>query len=229
MMVSVNSCQFGNEAIQSVYDRFKLFRDTKAFDPTDPKVPLTQYSYYDTDGTKRLAVKINGDYIVEYYEKNDKNEIDTKNGQYDVKDNVTLNYKRGDNGEFSFEDWSNGKKFESTLRSIDAELPSNFEEEYKKVLGDLNAIRKKMFDYQQGLSKEDYERVQLYDLHESSSGGFYAQYIENGGGSLSVSSDIKDGKENISGRISCGNKDQKYNVVHGKVEVDGEPFFPVYH
>lgn len=63
--------------------------------------------------------------MVEYYKTNDKNEIETKNGQYDVKDSVTLNYKRGDNGEYSFEDWSNGKKFESTLRSIDAELPNN--------------------------------------------------------------------------------------------------------
>lgn len=63
--------------------------------------------------------------MVEYYKKNAENEIETKNGQFDVNDGVTLNYKRDENGEFSFEDWSNGKKFGSTLRSIDAELPNN--------------------------------------------------------------------------------------------------------
>lgn len=55
MMASVNSCEFGNEAIQGLYDRFELFRKTKAFDPTNHEIPLTQYSYYETDGTKRLA------------------------------------------------------------------------------------------------------------------------------------------------------------------------------
>lgn len=63
--------------------------------------------------------------MVEYFRNVDENKIETKNGQYDVKDSVTLNYKRDDAGEFSFEDWSNGKKFGSTLRSIDAELPNN--------------------------------------------------------------------------------------------------------
>lgn len=63
--------------------------------------------------------------MVEYYRNNAENEIETKNGQYDVKDSVTLNYKRDENGEFTFEDWSNGKKFGSTLRSIDTELPDN--------------------------------------------------------------------------------------------------------
>lgn len=56
VMAGVHSCQFGNEAIQGIYDRFELFRKTKAFDPTDPTVQLTQYSYYESgDGTKRLA------------------------------------------------------------------------------------------------------------------------------------------------------------------------------
>lgn len=63
--------------------------------------------------------------MVEYFKNNDENKIETKNGQYDVKDSVTLNYERNDKGEFSFDDWSNGKKFGSTLRSIDAELPNN--------------------------------------------------------------------------------------------------------
>jgi len=229
MMASVNTCEFGNDAIQSLYDRFEIFRKTKAFDPTNSDIPLTQYSYYETDGTKRLAVKINGDYMVEYYKNNAANEIETKNGQYDVKDSVTLNYKRDENGEFTFEDWSNGKKFGSSLRSIDAELPNNFQEDYKKVLLDLNTMRQKMFDYQKSLSKEDFERVQLFDFSPFSRGGFYAQYIENGGGSLSVSSEWKDGKETISGRMSCNYKDQKYKVVDGKVAVDGEPFNPVYN
>lgn len=70
-------------------------------------------------------MKINGNYMVEYFKNNDDNKLETRDGQYDVKDGVTLNYKRDSKGEFSFEDWSNGKKFESTLRSIDAELPSN--------------------------------------------------------------------------------------------------------
>ncbi len=63
--------------------------------------------------------------MVEYFTTNDENKIDTKNGQYHVNDRVILNYKRDDNGEFSFDDWSNGKKFVSTLRSIDAELPAD--------------------------------------------------------------------------------------------------------
>lgn len=55
MMATVNSCQFGNEAIQAAYDRFELFRKTKTVDPIDPTIQLTQYSYYETDGIKRLA------------------------------------------------------------------------------------------------------------------------------------------------------------------------------
>lgn len=55
VMASVHSCRFGNDAIQALYDRFELFRKTKAFDPTDPTIQLTQYSYYETAGTKRLA------------------------------------------------------------------------------------------------------------------------------------------------------------------------------
>ncbi len=56
MMLYVNSCEFGNDAIQSMYDRFELFRKTKAFDPSDATIPLTQYSYYESDGgEKRLA------------------------------------------------------------------------------------------------------------------------------------------------------------------------------
>ncbi len=64
--------------------------------------------------------------MVEYYTKNENdNKIETRNGQYHVMDGVILNYERDDNGEFSFDDWSNQKKFKSTLRSIDAELPDN--------------------------------------------------------------------------------------------------------
>lgn len=56
IMASVNSCGFGNEAIQPIYDRFQLFREKKAIDPTNSKAQLTQYSYYDdSDGVKRLA------------------------------------------------------------------------------------------------------------------------------------------------------------------------------
>lgn len=36
-----------------------------------------------------------------------------------------------------------------------------------------------------------------------------------------------DGHSGISGRLSCNYKDQKYNIVDGKVVVDGEPFHPV--
>lgn len=75
------------------------------------------------------SVRINGIYMVEYFNRNDddSNKIETKNGQFDVKNGVTLNYKRDENGEFTFEDWSNGKKFGSTLRSIDAKLPNDCE------------------------------------------------------------------------------------------------------
>lgn len=52
------------------------------------------------------------------------------------------------------------------------------------------------------------------------------RYIENDGGSLTVSKE--NGKDAISGRFSCNYKDQKYNIVDGKVVVDGEPFIPVY-
>ncbi|XP_037032756.1 uncharacterized protein LOC119071796 [Bradysia coprophila] len=229
MAFTSNACQFGSEAIQTVYDRFELFRKTKAFDPADSKIPLEQYQFYNNDGEKRLAVKIDGVYMVEYYTTDDTdNKLQTKNGQYHVKDGVILNYKRDENGEFSFDDWSNQKKFKSSLRSIDAELPSDFEEDYKQVLVDLNAMRKKMFDYQNGLSKEDFERVQLFEFTPFSSGdGFYAQYIESDGGSLTVSKE--NGSDNISGRLSCDYKDQKYNIVDGKVVADGEPFVPVYH
>lgn len=63
--------------------------------------------------------------MVEYFKHNDENKIETNNGQHAVKGGVTLNYKRDDKNEFTFEDWSNGKKFGSTLRSIDAELPND--------------------------------------------------------------------------------------------------------
>ncbi|KAJ6642259.1 hypothetical protein Bhyg_07206 [Pseudolycoriella hygida] len=227
MAYTPEACQFGTDAIQAVYDRFELFKQTKAFDPADSTIPLEQYSYYDDDGEKRLAVKINGVYMVEYYKTDADNKIQTKNGQYHVTDSVILNYKRNENGEFSFDDWSNGKKFESSLRSIDADLPNDFEADYKKTLVDLNAMRKKMFDYQQGLGKEDFERVRLFEISPFSEGGFYAQYIDKEGGSLSVSKDNESGA--ISGRLSCDHRDQKYNIVDGKVVADGEPFIPVYH
>ncbi len=36
-------------------------------------------------------------------------------------------------------------------------------------------MRKKMFDYQNGLSKEDLKRVQLFEFNPFSAGGFHAQ------------------------------------------------------
>lgn len=64
--------------------------------------------------------------MVEYYKKTgDGAKLETKNGQYHVKDGVILNYKRDEDGEFSFDDWSNQKKFKSSLRTIDAELPND--------------------------------------------------------------------------------------------------------
>lgn len=51
------------------------------------------------------------------------------------------------------------------------------EEDYKKVLVGLNAMRQKMFDYQKSLSKEDFERVQLFDHTPFTAGGFYAQLV----------------------------------------------------
>ncbi|XP_037032759.1 uncharacterized protein LOC119071799 isoform X2 [Bradysia coprophila] len=229
MAFTSNACQFGSEAIQEVYDRFELFRKTKAFDPTSPKVPLQKYQFYNDNGDKRLAVKINGVYMVETSKIDDDNKTQTVNGQFHVKGGVILNYNRDENGEFSFDDWSNQKKFKSSLRSIDAELPSDFEEDYKQVLVDLNAMRKKMFDFQKGLSQEDLERVQLFEFTPFSNGdGFAAQYIENNRQSLSVSKE--NGIDDISGLFSCEHKHQKYNIVDGKVVADGEPFsVPLYH
>ncbi|KAG4065606.1 hypothetical protein HA402_012596 [Bradysia odoriphaga] len=201
---------------------------TKAFDPADSQIPLEQYQFYINDGGKRLAVKINGVYMVEYSKTDGDNKLQTENGQYHVEGGVILNYNRDENGEFSFDDWSNHKKFKSSLRSIDAELPNDFEEDYKQVLVDLNAMRKKMFDFQNGLSKEDFERVQLFEFTPfSPRDGFSAQYIEKDGGSLSVSKE--NGSDNIFGRLSCEHRHQKYNIVDGKVVVDGEPFVPAYH
>ncbi|KAJ6641581.1 hypothetical protein Bhyg_06521, partial [Pseudolycoriella hygida] len=220
VIVMANSSKFGNDVIQEVYDRFELFRENKAFDPTDPNVPLEQYLFFDND-TKRLAVKINGDYMVECFNKNGE-EIVTQDGQYNVQDGVTLNYKRDENGEFEFDDWASGKKFKSTLRRIDADLPDDFEEDYKKVLVGLNAMRKKMFDFQKSLSEEDKTRVKLFEFEKFTEGGFYAQYIESDTGNLFISK--PNDSNNISGRFSCDGWDQKYNVVDGKVVVDGEPF-----
>ncbi|KAG4065642.1 hypothetical protein HA402_012632 [Bradysia odoriphaga] len=155
----------------------------------------------------------------------DGDKIQTKDGQYRIDDGVILNYKRDENGGFSFDDWSKHKKFKSSLRSIDAELPSDFEEDYKQVMVDLNAMRKKMFDFQKGLSQKDVARVQLFEVYTLSDGGFYTQYIDNDGGSLSVYK--KDKNDSISGRLSCEYMDQKYNIVDGNVVADGEPFVPV--
>ncbi|XP_037032761.1 uncharacterized protein LOC119071800 [Bradysia coprophila] len=220
-----NACQFGSEAIQEVYDRFEIFRKTKAFDPTDPKVPLKQYQFYNDNGNRRLAFEVNGVYMSEHYTIDGDNKIQTKNGQYRIDDGVILNYKRDENGEFSFDDWSKHKKFQSSLRSIDAELPSDFEEDYKQVMVDLNAMRKKMFDFQKGLSQKDVERVQLFEVSTLSNGGFYTQYIDNDGGSLTVYKQNE--SDSISGRLSCHYMDQKYKIVDGKVVADGEPFVPV--
>lgn len=51
----ITACEFGSEAIQAVYDRYELFRKTKAFDPTDSKTPLEEYQFYNDDGVNRLA------------------------------------------------------------------------------------------------------------------------------------------------------------------------------
>ncbi|KAG4065639.1 hypothetical protein HA402_012629 [Bradysia odoriphaga] len=221
-----NACQFGSEAIQEVYDRFELFK-TKAFDPTDPTVPLKQYQFYNDNGVRRLALEVNGVYIAENSETDGDQKIQTKDGQYRVDNGVILNYKRDENGEFSFDDWSKHKEFKSSLRSIDAELPSDFEEDYKQVLVDLNATRKKMFDFQNGLSKEDLERVRLFEFTPfTTRDGFSAQYIDKDGGNLSVFKQNEG--DPISGRLSCEYKHQKFNIVDGKVVADGEPFVPVY-
>lgn len=56
--LSVNliiACQFGSEVIQEVYDRFELFRKTKAFDPTNSTTVLDQYHFYKHDGVNTLA------------------------------------------------------------------------------------------------------------------------------------------------------------------------------
>ncbi len=55
MANKVNDCQFGNDVIQAVYDRFESFRKTKAFDPAESNIPLEQYSFSDIDTIKRLA------------------------------------------------------------------------------------------------------------------------------------------------------------------------------
>ncbi|XP_037032751.1 uncharacterized protein LOC119071791 [Bradysia coprophila] len=229
MAFTSNACQFGSEAIQTVYDRFELFRTTKAFDPTDPKVPLQQYSFlhsYKDDGEMRLAVEISGVYIVEYFIFDGDNKLQTKNGQYKVKGGANLNYKRDENGEFSFDDSLNQKKFKSSIRSIDAELPSDFEEGYKQILVDLNAIRKKMFDFKNSLSKEDLELVESFELTPSPNGdGFTAKYQEKDG--LGVTASKYNGSNDIFGLFMCENNDQKYNIVDGKVVADGEPFVPL--
>ncbi|KAJ6642221.1 hypothetical protein Bhyg_07168 [Pseudolycoriella hygida] len=227
MAYTPEACEFGSDAIQEVYDRFELFKQTKAFDPANSTIPLEKYFYNDNNGEKAIALKINGVYMLEYYKTGDDNEILTKSGQYQVRNGITLNYTRNENGEFSFDDRSNGKKFESSLRSIDADLPDDFEADYKNVLIDLNAMRKKMFDYQHGLSKEDFERVIFFEYIPFSEGGSFGQYTDKKGGILSISKDNESGA--ISGRLLCNQKDQKYNIVDGKVVADGEPFARVYN
>ncbi|KAG4078392.1 hypothetical protein HA402_013102 [Bradysia odoriphaga] len=222
MAFASNECQFGSEAIQTVYNRYELFRKTKAFDPDDAKVPLGHYSYLDKDGEERLAVEINGVYIMEFYKNDGDNKLLTKNGKYVVKDSVILNYMRDENGEFSFDDESNQKKFKSSLRSIDAAPPSDFEEDYKQVLVDLNAMRKKMFAYKNGLSREDFDRIELFQYTPSSVfDGFSVKYVEKeGSGFISFK---YNGKDDISGEFWCGNESQKYDIVDGNLVANGEP------
>lgn len=78
------------------------------------------------------SVRINGVYMSESFETDKDDKIRTKNGQYQDVGRVILNYKRDKNGEFSFDDWENGKKFEYPLRNIDAELPDDCK--YSKML-----------------------------------------------------------------------------------------------
>ncbi|KAG4076602.1 hypothetical protein HA402_001889 [Bradysia odoriphaga] len=226
-----NACQFESEAIQPVYDRFVIFKKAKAFDPADATVPLEKYLFINNNGEKRLGIQINGVYIMEFYKSDDDNKLQTISGQYEVRGGVNLIYMRDENGAFSFDDWSNNKRFKSSLRSIDAELPNDFEEDYKQILVDLNAMRKKMFDFQNGLSKEDLERVQLFKFSElpkfgSDGDGFSAEYVENDGG-LGVTVSKYHNSDDISGLYLCENQDQKYNIVDGKVVADGEPFTPL--
>lgn len=54
---------------------------------------------------------------------------------------------------------------------------------------------------------------------------FY-RYNENDGGSIGIFKE--NGKDAISGLISCDSWGQKYDIVDGKVVVDGEPFVPTY-
>ncbi|KAG4068471.1 hypothetical protein HA402_004812 [Bradysia odoriphaga] len=230
MAFASDECQFGSEAIQTIYDRYELFKKTKAFDPADSKIPLEQYSFYDNGSDKRLAVKINGAYIMEYYKIDGDNNPQTVVGQYQVRGGISINYKREDNGEFSFDDWTDQKKFKFTLPSIDAELPSNLEKDYKQVLFNFNALRKKMFDYQSGLSAEDLERVELFEFAElpksnPSDNGFSAKYNEKYGRGITVTK--YHNSDAIFGIYLCENKDQKYNIVDGKVIADGEPFVPL--
>ncbi|XP_037047194.1 uncharacterized protein LOC119081981 isoform X2 [Bradysia coprophila] len=228
MAFTSNACQFGSEGIQTVYDRFELFKKTKAFDTA--KIPLEKYSFINNDVEKRLAVKINGVYIMEHYKIDGDNKLQTISGQYEVQGGVNLHYMRDENGEFSFDDRSNQNKFKSSIQSIDAELPNDFEENYRQVLVDLNAMRKKMFDYQSGLSKEDLERVQLFKFSPlpksgPNGDGFSAEYVENDWLGVTVSKFHN--SDDVSGLFMCENQDQKYNIIDGKVVADGEPFVPL--
>lgn len=79
------------------------------------------------------SVRINGVYVVETYETDKDDKVKTKAGQYQDVGRVVLNYKRDKNGEFTFDDWENGKIFESSLRNIDAELPDDCK--FNKITG----------------------------------------------------------------------------------------------
>ncbi|XP_037044204.1 uncharacterized protein LOC119080086 [Bradysia coprophila] len=217
-------CHYDSAFIQAFYDKYELFKKTKAFDPADSKIPLEKYQFYVNGGISNLALKINGVSMFEYYTIDGDNKIQTDGGHYRVKGGVSLKYVRDENGKFSFEDESNHKKFSSSLQSIDDELPSDFEQDYKQVLVDLNAMRKKMFDYRNGLSKEDFELVHLFESTPSPNGdGFSARYVEQDETYIVVSK--QNGIDVISGRLACGYKEQKYNIVDGKVVIEGEPTF----
>ncbi|XP_037037814.1 uncharacterized protein LOC119075471 [Bradysia coprophila] len=228
-VLTSDACQFGSEAIQRVYDRFELFKKAKSFDPANATVPLENYFFINNNGEKRLSVQINGVYIMELYKSDEDNQVQTISGQYEGRGGVNLNYMRDENGAFSFDDWSNHKRFKSSLRSIDAELPNDFEEDYKQILVDLNAMRKKMFDYHNGLIKEDLERVRSFKFSPlpnigANGDGFFAEYVENA--ALGVTVSKYHNSDDIFGTFLCENQDQKYKIIDGKVVADGEPFVP---
>lgn len=47
-------CSFEQSSIQAVYDNLTLFKE-KAFDPTDPTVPIQLYEHIESDGNHYLS------------------------------------------------------------------------------------------------------------------------------------------------------------------------------